>query len=285
MKRSVQYMTYLLLVVYMTLFTACLVDLRPSLVKDAPSTTEANVAKGRAILSQSAKAHGIEAYQEKENIEIILRDEWAKGIKSAAMPWYKNKEQVILQYLIGTNDSRLLFQEGKAKGNTWGIQNWATYTQEANETPIFKQKNKLKFWLPTIQYFMEMPFAIQTAELVTYAGEESLNGQKYDLVFASWGKLEPQRKTDQYLLWINQETHLLDYAQYTIRDMAGFLKGAMKFEDFREIDGVKIAFKQTAGNVPDMKNFLHQYVIEDLKFNVAVEQADFYPDIERVYQK
>ncbi len=258
-------------------FGGCLSDLRTEIVEKEDMEVQ-QVEKGRRLLQEMAAAHGWDAYRSFESARVVFRDEWGGGVKQmAAMPWKKNAELMELSYLIGTADSRLTFLEGKQEGEVWGIQHWATYTEEAGGTAQFKQQKKLKFWLPTIQYFMEMPFAIQSAALVQYAGETSVNDTTYDLVFCSWGQTAPQKKIDQYLLWINQETKLLDYAQYSIRDLAGFLKGAMHFEDYRTIGGVQVSFKQTASSMPGDKKYLHRYLLDSCTFNDITNQAIFYP--------
>ncbi len=256
--------------------SGCLSDLRTDMVEDDMEEEQRD--RGRQLLLDMADAHGWDEYAGFESVKVVFRDEWGGGVKQmAAMPWKKNAELMDLSYLVGTTDSRLTFLEGKQEGEVWGIQNWATYTEVEDVEAVFKQQKKLKFWLPTIQYFMEMPFAIQYAELVQYAGEEKLGGQTYDLVFCSWRELTPQKKVDQYLLWINRETKLLDYAQYSIRDLAGFLKGAMHFEDYRTIEGVQVSFKQTASSKPGDKKFLHRYLLESFDFNAITDRNVFYP--------
>ncbi len=121
------------------------------------------------------------------------------------MPWPENNTLLELQFLTKTYDSRLLFRNGKKAGSLWGIQNWATYTKQSTDAEAqFKSSKKIKFWLPTVQYFSIMP----EAPIALYAGNKALNGKQYDLVLCSWNTHEPQRKIDQYLLWINQENHL-----------------------------------------------------------------------------
>ncbi len=281
-----QYFLLVSLFLLIATLSACLSDIRTPYLKDK-GVSDANIKKGKTLLKEMAAAHGMDAYLSHKNVQIKLRDEWTKGIKrAAAMPWHKNKELVQLQYLVNTYDSRLMFLEGKAKNDIWGLQNWMSYEQKKGEEAVLKKSKKIKFWLPTVQYFMMMPFAIQEAEIVSYAGEEMLNGKKYDLVFASWKTDAPQKNIDQYLLWINQQTKLLEIAQYSIRDMAGFMKGAMTYEDFKEIDGVTIGFKQTATGVPgNLKKYLHRYWVEDFQFDVEAPKNSFYPAPDRYGDK
>jgi len=261
------------------LLSGCLADIRTVDLKNE-EFTKANREKGRNLLQAMAEAHGVQAYQQHKSVSAVLRDEWSNGVaKLFAMPWHANNELVQLDYWINTYDSSLQFKEGKAKGTIWGIQNWATYTRQSKTaTPVFKKNKAVKFWLPTIQYFIAMPFAIQEATVVSYAGEATVNDKKYDLVAASWETLAPQKNIDQYLLWINRETKLLDYAQYTVRDMFSFITGTMTYEDYRAVDGVWLAFKQTAGGEPGSnEKFMHRYVLETLTFDAITDSTVLYP--------
>lgn len=39
-----------------------------------------------------------------------------------------------------------------------------------------------------------------------YGGDKTINGNLCDGVLASWETTKPQRKIDQYLIWIDRET-------------------------------------------------------------------------------
>ena len=71
---------------------------------------------------------------------------------------------------------------------------------------------------------------LMNAEIIRYAGERSFNGKNYDLVYATWGKDEPHKEHDQWLVYINRETGFIDLTEITINDfflpMPNGLKGA-----------------------------------------------------------
>lgn len=269
----------------MVLLSGCGVyDYRNDVVK--AGITENLEKKGKNILREMEKAHGLHLYQEKENARFYLQDEWRPGIlKTFGMPWSESNEKLQLDYLIGTNDIRLTFLENIHRGEVWGLQNWACYKEVENEVS-FKQKNKLKFWLPTVQYFMEMPFVIGTADIISYAGTEKFDGKTYDLVFISWGKSEPQRKIDQYVLWINQETKLLDMAQFTVRDQHPLINGTMHYNDYRNVNGIMISFNQIAARkMGQTDKYLHKFTVSDVVFDTTIPKEKFYPNASISYSK
>lgn len=283
MKKIIRW-SFLLVIIVSCFYSCRLYDFRTPLVKNG-ITPEMEI-RGKTLLKEMGKAHGIDNYKSKINVRFIIRDDWRGFLpRLVAMPWSKTNEQFQFDFLIDTNDSRLTFNENKHKGEVWGIQNWATY-KEVKERLIFKQKNKIKFWLPTVQYFMEMPFAIQDAQIVSYAGEDTYDGQQYDLVFVSWGKASPQKDIDQYLLWINKETKRLDIAQFTVRDKLPSLTGTMHYKDYREVEGALISFEQiSVSNLGETDKYFHKYTVEEVSFNVDIPKEKFYPNPSLIFNK
>ena len=101
---------------------------------------------------------------------------------------------------------------------------------------------------------------------------------------ATWETAEPHQEHDQYLLYINQESKLIEYASYTIREnyLPGPKKfyGTIQFSDLREVKGVKIPFRQSVFlNAPKEKErkYLHQLTIEEFRFD-SFDKELLYPD-------
>ena len=94
--------------------------------------------------------------------------------------------------------------------------------------------------------------------------------------FCTWGTEKPHDEHDQYLLWINKKTGILDFAQFTIRESymkpPGYklLGGAIEYADYRSVDGVMIAHEQLiyAMNIKKKQDkFLHRMLVSDFKFD------------------
>ncbi|MDP3936798.1 MAG: hypothetical protein Q8R92_01525 [Deltaproteobacteria bacterium] len=255
-------------------------DIRTERVK--AGLTQEDASRGRAILEAAMeKSGGIAAWKAHRTAEATMRDDWpSMFMRPFFMPWPENKAPIRFQFLLGTNASRLEFLEGSRQGEIWGIQNWSTYEQRAGEPSRFEKNADAQFFLPTFQWFFEAPFRLPYADIVTYAGEGSAAGRVYDLVFATWNKPEPQEKIDQYLVWVNQETGLIDFLQYTVRDMMRFARGTMQFTDYRDVQGIKVAFNQTVvlEDEPDGTRILHQVILSDVNFGVDIPRGAFYPD-------
>jgi len=215
------------------------VDLRtPELKKGITKQIEA---KGRSLLMSSLKIMGgwerWKAFR-KKMLRVQFKDTWKEGLMTSLfVPAHLSGRQLELVFRPDTESGRLRFLEGKRKGTQWGVQHWLTYTADAKGTLSWKQDDNIKFYIPTYRYFMFMPFYLMDAKLIAYAGQRTLRGKTFDLVFATWGTYAPQKKVDQYLLWIERSTKRVVYAQYTIRDIMPSFIGASKASRFKRVHG------------------------------------------------
>lgn len=268
-----------------TFSTACQADLRSSsLVENG--IAEDTASHGRLVLQQLAEAHGLASWQARENARVVYSDTWMGWLnQQVAMPWPENGQRFEHTILLGTDNSRMVFLGGDYDQKSWGIQHWKTYTVNPGGEPRFEDDDGIKFWLPTNAYFIEAPFRLGEATVVAYDGTATLDGTLHDIVFLSWSQAAPQGDIDQYIAYIDRDTGRLSYLTYTVRDMAGFLVGTMKYDDYRQVDGVWIAHSMHVHDEPGGEPELHGYQIESVSFDVDVPERFVVPRPELRGQK
>ncbi|MBL4577152.1 MAG: hypothetical protein JKY18_13660 [Flavobacteriales bacterium] len=244
----------------------CASDLRSRSFRKKGIDTE-SAQKGRELLGKAAQAHGFDNWYNFETTNVEIQHHFkGMGRMAVALP---PKVTVLYQCVNKTFDVKATILNSKKKGEVWGVVNDVTYTVPAgSEEAIWKHKFLGSFFLKTMHYFTSYYFRILEATVIGYIGEEEWNGTKYDLVFASWGEKQPNKEMDQYIIWINQETGLIEHSQFTVRDMPGsFMKGWVSNEDFRNVNGVIIPFKQTERLSLEGKSFFHQWTLNDLGYD------------------
>ncbi len=257
-------MKYLNLIIIFLLLslTGCkLADLRTDSVKNNLMEL-----KGRTLLQKMGVAHGIAQWKNIETYSVKFSEEFYGRIGKSGNPFPEQKTTFLLQYITNSFDGQMKFLSGKKKDEIWGLQSWEAYTIIDNLLK-FKKNKDISFWLPTYQYFIEFPLRIQQATAVSYAGEKEVNGVSCVGILASWGSIEPQKETDQYLIWIDKESHRIVKLEYTIREYFGFLKGAAFFKDYKSYDGLYLpsSFPVESNLVKD--GILHQMQILDFIAN------------------
>lgn len=253
--------------------------------------------RGRLLLEETARMHGAAAWEGHSTAEVVGVDRWARP-----GPWWPEQDQRLrLVQLLGTFTSQAHLLDGPARGEIWGLQSWQPYVRSAVDAPPrfpAQPRPVLDFYLPTLHYFNELPFRLRRATTVLDAGTASLGGVDYRLVFASWGDASPHPEADQYVLWINRSTGLIEKAHYTVRaaaelgtvpeeQRAGMRAGAVgtiHFFDYRETQGVLFPFEQVVTIFgpeqapPDPRDAaLHSLHVERVRFD-AVPAAELIID-------
>lgn len=268
-----------------------LADLRNVAVEEQGSEE-----RGRALLLRAAEQHGLAAWEAHTTLETTAVDSWAGG-----GPWWPSDPQRFRsETLLGTFTSRVELLSGASAGEVWGLQTWSPYRDAGTGVRFVEgAAPEIEFYLPTLQYFQELPFRLLEADVVRDAGRTELFGAGYQRVFVTWHRADAHEEHDQYVLWIGEESGLIEMVRYTVRDGVGLAppgqeglygavgRGTMHYSDYREVDGVMLAFRQTVVLPPPEltphdveRRYFHQLEIETAAFD-TVGRAALIPEPER----
>jgi len=223
--------------------------------------------KAKLLLEDMGKAHGIHVWDSIETYNVTFGDEFYGFIGKQGNPFKEPKMKLSLSYIPKTFNGQLKILLGKDKGIISGIQSSLTYSKNSNGIFVAKKNKDMKFWIPTYQYFIEFPNRIQEATTIEYIGTKIINGVKTEGILASWGSVNPQKDTDQYLIWIDSETKRIVVIDYTVRDMYRFITGAAYFKDYKSYNGLLLPSEYPIESNLVKKGLLHKMSIIDFKVN------------------
>ena len=260
----------LILLFGMTILAGCATaDLRNDALQERGSQAQQR-SDGERIMRETAENHGYAAWKEHQTVEMVMRDNW-EGFTTWLLgrPW--DNELLNFTYELGTFNGRVEMLDGDDKGKVYGIHSWQGYEVEPGETLEKVEQERTDFVIPAILFLNELPFRLVDAPIIVHMADSTLNGENYSLLFATWDREDAHTEHDQYILWINKATGLLDFAEYTIREQFKFATGAAVYEDYRDIDGVQVPFNVTLNAAPDddPDDFYHKITIESAAFNVT----------------
>lgn len=260
-------------------FQSCLHDVRSRMLKQEGITAE-NTAKGKQILDKVWKKQGVDKLEQRSTYAFRGFDTWQGQLAKIGKLWPDLKTNIDFKYQVGTTDGQLTFIDGERKGTIAGLHKSNYYEIKNGETEFLDKNAKSNirafFGLSHIQYFTELLGKLRDAPIISYAGQKEFKEKQYDLVFCTWEKPEPHLEHDQYLLWINQKTGLLDYIEYSVREPhvkpPGYkmIGGALEYADYRDVDGVLIPHDQIVYGIKKKTNqnkFLHRLKISDFQFD------------------
>lgn len=219
----------------------CLSDLRPKYARTPTLYTEESHQKGVELLNKYAELSGVIEWQKIKSYQVDFADNFLGFKGKFAHPYPQKNNRFLLRYNPSKTTGALEFRNGGKKGIIWGYDEGKSYTKlDRSSPPVIKKSKAIQFWIPTYQYFIEFPFRISNADIIYHIGEKKYGLHNYDLVLVSWKSPAPQKKLDQYLLWINKGTGLVDKLQYTIRDQNGILKATTIISEHQNYNGIFI---------------------------------------------
>lgn len=260
---------------------ACLADMRSGVLleRDAP----ADAARGRALLgaAQDALCTGggcRERWLAQPAVSAELSDEWY-GVARAVNPWPENPIRLRFVFVPGQDDSyAVALADGNTPGVIYGIHDWNVWRRNPGEAAVYEDNADLRFMLPTLQYFLELPFRISDAAIVDYGGETRIGEVQYDVVYATWETYPPNPRVDQYMIYINKQTGRPERVGFSVRDMARFTTGAALYGDYRRTGEFLLAHDLQLTAAVDDPALVHQIKILEFRAPVELDRAVLIPD-------
>lgn len=264
---------FFILLAALTLNSCKMADLRTENIKDS-SQSEAHIQFAKDLLNETVKKHGFDKIDQFSTYEAIVNDHWKGLLGKAGNPWDWHKDDdFALRFRVGDFDGQVEVLEGEEKGFLAGIQSWDYYEKKDTkyETNVKDDDHKI-FNFAAVHYFFELPYRLSSkASFIRYAGEDEIRGVAVDKIFISWSN-EATAKYDHYVLWVSRESGLIEAVQFTTREAPApkFLKSVIQFEDYKQVDGVFIPFKQTVQMMKPNDNtdkYIHQITIKEFSWD------------------
>jgi hypothetical protein len=267
----------------LSLASCKIADIRSESLKNGE---ELSAEKGKAILEESIEVMGYDKLENFESYSAKSVFSWKpfwSMMPMNALPGNKGKE---IEFHFSTNsfDGRIDYLEGRKKGDHHGLQSWQTY-QSVNDKPVEFKKDKRRSWgLSTYHYVIEAPNRLLNAPILRYGGTKNMYGKEYDLVYATWESQEPNKRYDQWLVYINKETKFIDLTQLTIRDFflpfpPSMAHGTVQYLSRTNVDGIYLPSEVSVQLLKPKKhdNYVYKFKLYDYKFD-NLKHENLYPN-------
>lgn len=241
--------------------SSCLTDLRTSYMKNIGYNAKEAEELGRIWIDTMVISHQANSLDAWPSYTLSFSDEFF-GIKGMfGNPFNEKKTDMHLHFIPNTFDGRLDMNDGRS----WVLQSWKAFKKKTGQEFVSVRSNKIRFWLPTFQYFFELPNRISKADIVRYAGEDYFEGRLHEKIFVSWGSEKPHSNADQYILWIDVDTGRLSAAEFTIRDQKFTPKAIAIYRDYTFSGDYLMPQRIEVKLKQKQQNPLHEMRIYDLQ--------------------
>lgn len=180
--------------------------------------------------------------------------------------WTTNPQQFELSCTIGGSDGQLTLLNGPKKGMTWQIRDGVTYAQDGK---MDKEHHQMVWHKQDFKsYWFQFPFRIREADIIAYAGQRAIEGTNYDIVYATWHSEAPNSKYDQFMLYLHPDTHLLEWLEFTIRDIFPMATGTSQFANYQENASIRLPMSQfiTQGTLDKPGKKMHENHYQEFSF-------------------
>lgn len=138
---------------------------------------------------------------------------------------------------------------------------------------------KVAFSRPTNFYwFTMMQKLLDDGLIYEYLGEESKEGQQYDIIKVSFEK-KNDKPTDIYQLYINKQTSLVDQFLFTVADFGKMEFPFLMILEYEEVEGISIStkrrYKQSTWNADVSDLPWIEVDWSSIRFDTGLVEKDF----------
>ena len=236
-------------------------DLRNELLKQG--ITPENTQKGKDLLAKMETAcGGYETWKGYNTGSFKQTADWYDNETN----WTINPQEYSMTSVLGHTDGTLTLLNGPRAGSSWTIKDEKVSITKGEAQPgdvkMIWHKQAYK------TYWFQFPFKIREAEIIAYGGQREIKGVNYDVVFATWHSEKPNSKYDQYMLYLHPETHLLEWLEFTVRDVFPMATAVSQFTNYQENAGLRLPMSQfiTTGTLDKPMKKLHENHYQEISF-------------------
>ena len=200
-------------------------DIRPAQLKGNPILKN----DGLAFLKKSQQAHNIALWKKSNSIKFEITHKFSN--KRARFLINPSKQNPIkYDYVsIPQRENSSYFKSRMPRSKFFlAMDNKGIFKDDGKHRKY--NRFSTRFFYKGISHLIEFPFKMSSADVLEYLGKKEWNGNTYDLVFATWNSLDPSLHINQYIMWINQQTGLIDRFDTTGRDISPFDKAQVIFK-------------------------------------------------------
>ncbi|MEM7371799.1 MAG: hypothetical protein AAF587_24500 [Bacteroidota bacterium] len=206
-------------------------DIRNDFLK--AGITDESRQQGRDLLHKMEQAYGgREAWDSLTYGEFIQIADWYG--RTPIAHWDTLPQRYRLRAVLGSHDCELQLLNGPNTGLSYKIQEGTFMVKAAGGEWQEAEENSYAEKMIFKNYWFQFPFRIGEASIISYAGEEELEGTTYQLLYATWGEEAANSTYDQFLMYVHPTSFQIEYLYFTVREKLKSQSVTARFDSFRQ---------------------------------------------------
>lgn len=205
---------------------------------------------------------------------LETRDIWESGLIRRFTPLTDNVQDIVFTFELDGSAAAMTFANGKRAGVTLGVDEAGEYTEIDGER-TYSSVGKLENYLEPVRDYFFWPQTLVNYPTVIYAGSAELGVSEYHKIFVSNGAVEPSADADQYVVWLNKSSLRIEYIEFTLRSLLKSYRGAVRYSDYRQVEGIQLPHRLTLLDGIDTTDYSHQFVVTGMSFTMPQRELGF----------
>lgn len=249
-------------------------DLRSASLKES-GYTDADMERGRRILQLATwrqdKALNWDRYDE---WQVVAYDIWEDGLIRRLTPLTEWNQRLSFDFRIREDYARMEFLNGRNAGEVVGIDQGQPY-KLVDDQKVKVESSKIRLYLDPVRDYFVWPQALVNSDYIVYDEEMEIDGEFFHKIFVTNESWAPTEKNDQFIVWITKDNLRIKYIEFTLRDMVKSYRGVVEYDDYREVQNMKLPHLISLKSDVREDDYSHKFVVEEMQFNKDPNELTF----------
>lgn len=203
-------------------------------------------------------------YSKKSSLRVKALDVWESTIVRWLTPLTDNRQQFEGRLNLFHQGVEFTYLNGDKKGNIIGFDGQPY--EIAGKGKEYKDSSSIALYLGPLQSYFEWHQTLLRKGEHQLLGRKVMNNKPYEVVYVTEGRSENLEDYNQYLVYVNAETHLVEFIEFTMRELMASYKGVIHYRDYQPVQGVLMPYWIGIGDEIVNPSFDHYFEVSSIRF-------------------
>lgn len=199
-----------------------------------------------------------------KKVEMTVTDSWNSWLVRQFTPLDYSETRMRISLYPLSSDIKVTFADRESTSG-FELRSGKLYQFEAGtETSISDSSTKL--YLESLSLYLRLPLEIQELDFFLQLPSERVENREFLKYYASNSGFELSGSSDQYICYVNQPQHEVNFIEFTYREVMESYRGVLEYLDYADQNGISYPHRiQIKDNITE-DSFIHEIRIEKIQF-------------------
>lgn len=203
-------------------------------------------------------------YRKGSRMVITATDIWESTIIRWLTPLDENRQRFQARLALYHQGIEFTFLNGDHTGSTIGFDGESYQVIESEKK--YKKSATISLYLGPLQNYLEWHQTLIRNGTLKVLGTRQIRNIPYWVGFATQGPALELSRHDQFLVYINQKTHRIDYIEFTLRELMKSYRGVVHYQHHKVAQGMLMPYWIGIADDLDEPSYDHYFEVEAVAF-------------------